>query len=89
LQELSGKAYQRDLDIALSDLYKQFEAWRQGKVDCWDLNGLIYKFHDGISRDLYKSYVMLGNSYNGFLVAYALGRGKYCVAKKLLMRFIS
>lgn len=74
LRELSGKAYQRDLDAALLDLYKQFEAWQQSKIDCWDLNDVIHKFHDGISRDLYKSYVMLGNSHNGFLVADALGR---------------
>ena len=56
------KAHKRELDSALLDLYKQFEKWKQNEIDCWELNDLIHKFHDGISRDLYKYYVMAPTS---------------------------
>lgn len=74
LRELLAIAYKRELDAALSNLCKQFEAWQQNEMDCWDLNDAIHKFHDGISRDLYKQYVMSGNSDHGWLVAHALDR---------------
>jgi hypothetical protein len=61
LCELSGKAYQRELDTALSELHKQFEEWQKNKIDCWDLNNIVHKFHNGISRELYKYYVMFSN----------------------------
>ena len=78
LRELSEKAYKRELDAALSDLHKQFETWRQDKIDCWDLNDSTHEFHDGISRELYKQYTMSGNSSHGFLVASALARKVLC-----------
>jgi hypothetical protein len=77
LHELLGVAYKRELDAALSDLHKLFEAWQQSKIDCWDLNDAIHKFHDGISRDLYKQYVMSGSRYY-LPVAYALARKILC-----------
>jgi len=77
LRELSGVAYKRELNSALSGLHKLFEAWQQSKIDCWDLNDAIHKFHDGISRDLYKQYVMSGPNYS-LLVAYALARKILC-----------
>ncbi|MCL5261469.1 MAG: hypothetical protein M1561_07380 [Gammaproteobacteria bacterium] len=77
LCELSGVAYKRELDSALSDLHKLFEAWQQNKINCWDLSDAIHKFHDGISRDLYKQYVMSGSHYS-LPVAYALARKILC-----------
>jgi hypothetical protein len=67
LRELSGKAYQRELDAALSDLEKQFNLWRQGEMDCWELEDLIHKFHNGIARELYKQYAY-GNAYDWHVV---------------------
>ena len=32
--------------------------WQDGEIDVFDPNDDIHRFHDGISRELYKQYVM-------------------------------
>lgn len=56
LRELISKAYTQELNNHLHELSLSFDEWRNNKIDCWDLNDIIHKFHDGISRDLYKLY---------------------------------
>ena len=63
LRELSGTAYQHELEAALLDLEKQFRLWVQGEIDCWELEELIHKFHNGIARELYMQYAY-GNNYD-------------------------
>lgn len=56
LRELISKAYTLELSSHLNELSNKFDDWKNQRIDCWDLNELIHKFHDGISRDLYKTY---------------------------------
>lgn len=56
LCELAGIAYERELDQELEKLYKQFNNWRDKKINGFELNELIHGFHQGISRYLWKFY---------------------------------
>ena len=58
VRRLGGIAYERELNNAASDLQAQFESWRKGEIDVFALNEQIHKYHNGISRDLYKQYTM-------------------------------
>ena len=64
VRKLSGIAYERELAKAAGDLREQFEAWRRGEIDVFELNERIHQFHDGISRDLYKQYAMAEAGWN-------------------------
>ena len=64
VRKLSGIAYERELAKAAGDLRDQFESWRRGELDVFELNERIHQFHDGISRDLYKKYAMGEASWN-------------------------
>jgi hypothetical protein len=72
LRKLVGEAHKQQLDTALSALHKEFERWEKNEINCFELNNLIHEFHDGISRDLYKQYIMAANSSHGYLVKLAL-----------------
>lgn len=56
LRKLLIQAYAKELDQHLLDLSMKFDDWKNKKIDCWDLNDHIHKFHDGISRDLFNTY---------------------------------
>jgi hypothetical protein len=58
IRRLAGLAHERELGAAAGQLGLQFERWRRGEIDVFALNQEIHLFHDGVSRDLYKSYVM-------------------------------
>jgi hypothetical protein len=77
LKELLIQAYTKELDQYLFDLSKKFDDWKDKKIDCWELNENIHKFHDGISRDLFNTYN--GGVDNIYLISRAL-------AKNLLRR---
>jgi len=72
LRELAGKAHERELTQALSDLEAGFKAWRKGEMSCFELSDLIHKFHDGTSRDIWKRYAYLKPDIS---VPAAVGRG--------------
>jgi len=71
LRKLLIKAYARELDQYLLDLSMKFDDWKNKKIDCWDLNDQIHKFHDGISRDLFNAYNARGVD-NIYMIARAL-----------------
>ena len=72
VRRLAGLAHERELISAAAELQAAFESWRTGKIDVFSLNEQIHKYHDGISRDLYKAYVM-GEAH--WSVASAIARG--------------
>jgi hypothetical protein len=58
IRRLAGLAHERDLSSAAGQLQSEFDRWRRGEIDVFVLNDSIHKFHDGISRELHKRYVM-------------------------------
>lgn len=56
LRKLLIQAYAKELDQHLLELSMKCDDWKNNKIDCWDLNDHIHKFHDGISRDLFNTY---------------------------------
>jgi hypothetical protein len=58
LRELNALAYARELETALAALERDFAWWRAGKIDPFELSDRIHAFHDGVSRDLWKTYEM-------------------------------
>jgi hypothetical protein len=72
IRRLAGLAHERELRSAAADLHAKFKEWRDGKIDVFALNEHIHKYHDGISRELYKRYAM-GEAH--WSVASAIARG--------------
>ena len=58
LRNLAGEAYEQELEEALTDLYDKFSVWGGKGMSAFDLSELIHEFHDGVSRTLYKTYVL-------------------------------
>lgn len=57
LRELGKIAYEKELKQYLEELYRHFEEWKQGKLDTFELNEFIHKYHNRDSRETYKSFV--------------------------------
>ena len=55
-QELANLAWHRELDEQIALLAKRFDEWREKKIDCFQLNDFIHKFHNGPSRKIWKHY---------------------------------
>ena len=72
LRKLAGLAYERELAKALDELYARFKEWKKGSVDSFELSDQIHKFHNGISRDLWKMY---DNRDNHIVIARAVANG--------------
>jgi hypothetical protein len=56
LRDLAARAYDRELSAALEELHRHFQRWKAEEIAAWDLNELIHKHHNGISRELYNMY---------------------------------
>ena len=56
LRQLAMIAYERELDQEMEKLSRQFDKWRSKKIDCFELSDLIHAFHQGASRDIWKTY---------------------------------
>jgi hypothetical protein len=58
LRDLAAAAYQQELEDALTDLYDAFHTWGRKGMSAFELNEKIHDFHNGLSRELYRIYVM-------------------------------
>jgi hypothetical protein len=58
IRRLAGLAHERDLSTAAGQLQSEFDRCRRGEIDVFALNDYIHTFHDGVSRELYKRYIM-------------------------------
>ena len=58
IRRLAGLAHEGELGTAAGQLQSEFERWRRGEIDVFALNDYIHRFHDGVSRELYKRYTM-------------------------------
>ncbi|RAK04160.1 hypothetical protein C8C77_13918 [Halanaerobium saccharolyticum] len=60
IRRLAGLAHERELEIALADLNLKFKQWENEELGPFELDEQIHKFHNKISREIFKKY----NSYN-------------------------
>lgn len=58
LRTLAAQAHENELNDAVTELFEKFTGWADKQMDVFELNHEIHKFHDGVSRDLYKLYVL-------------------------------
>lgn len=56
LRQLADVAYQRELDKELAVLEQKFQDWKDKKINGFELSEFIHKFHNDISRELWKIY---------------------------------
>lgn len=56
IREWAGVAHDRELSKGLLELYGHFDGWKRGEIAASDLNDLIHRFHDGASREIWKTY---------------------------------
>lgn len=64
LQDLSDRCHELEMSEALNELFDDFQKWKKGEIDVWDLNEKIHQHHDGTARSLYKFYDVLKNPQN-------------------------
>lgn len=56
LRDLAALAHERALARALEKLYSEFELWRNGALNVFDLNQSIHEFHNKTGRKIYSFY---------------------------------
>jgi hypothetical protein len=56
IRDWAGVAHDRELSKGLLELSSHFDRWKRGEIAASDLNDLIHRFHDGVSRDVWKTY---------------------------------
>ena len=56
IRELAAVAHERKPAVALGELEGDFARWRQGSIDAFEVSDRIHRFHDGVSRELWKQY---------------------------------
>lgn len=73
VRRLAAFAHERELKKALSDLNVKFKQWEKEKLDSFELDSEIHKFHNKISRENFKKY----NSYDmkEHFVSIAIAKG--------------
>ena len=59
MRELVSVAYERELRLELEKLADQFQLWKEDKIDTFDLETCVHKFHNGAARTLYNRYTGL------------------------------
>lgn len=72
LRDLATKAYNEELKKYLLDLYEKFNLWKNGEFTSILLANFIHRFHNGISKKLFRIYTNLDAS---LLVARAIALG--------------
>jgi hypothetical protein len=73
MRYLAGLAHEAELRRALEELSRDFQEWKAGEMDSFELSDRIHAFHDGPSRKIYVRYT--GRLDPQFLVEYALAEG--------------
>jgi hypothetical protein len=73
IREWAAVAYDRDLRHAFGELRSQFDRLERGEISPFELNELVHRFHDGISREIWKRYSK--SSHLGPAVAAAVADG--------------
>src|SRR4051794_16931206 len=73
IRELADLAHERELAAELTKLRASFDAWIAGQITPFELEQIIHRFHEGVSRQLYNRYS--SGSTLPHVVAVAIMRG--------------
>ena len=75
LNALVSAAHEEAMRRALAGLAADFDRWRRGEIDPFELADRIHKFHDGSSREIYNRFALRKTSDLPLLAAYSLMQG--------------
>jgi hypothetical protein len=56
VRQAAAMAHDRELSAALRDLRAEFDCWERGDITADQLNDGIHRFHDGMSREIWRRY---------------------------------
>jgi hypothetical protein len=56
VREWAGIAHDRDLHKALGERRAQFDRWERGEIDSVALNECVHRYHQDMSREIWKRY---------------------------------
>jgi len=56
LRDFAALAHERALARALDKLYAEFELWRNGTLNAFDISQSIHEFHNKTGRKIYSFY---------------------------------
>jgi len=70
---LVGLAHEAELSRALEQVYGDFQEWKSGRIDSFELTDRIRKFHNEPNRDIYLRFT--SGLDPRFLVQHALEEG--------------
>lgn len=73
LRSLAAMAYEAEMEEALSSLEDAFKAWRNKRMDAFELNEKIHRYHQGPAREIYNRYSV--QSMTDLMVAQAVASG--------------
>ena len=73
MRSLVGLAHETELGRALEVLYGDFQKWKSGEIDSFELSDRIHRFHYGANREIYLRYT--GRLDHRFLIQCALEEG--------------
>ena len=73
LKKLTAIANGRELTAALKELHAYFTEWQAKKIDSFELNDRIHKYHQETAREIWKMYNI--TKPGGMMVARALALG--------------
>jgi predicted cupin superfamily sugar epimerase len=74
MRSLVALAHEAELRRALEEVYGNFQEWKSGRIDSFELADRIHKFHDGPNREVYLRYT--GKLDYRWLVGHALEAGQ-------------
>ncbi len=56
LRELAAISYENEMEAHLQELLKSFDRWKKGKLNVFQLDEIIHKYHDIKARESYNAY---------------------------------
>ncbi|HKS80566.1 MAG TPA: hypothetical protein VJR23_03600 [Candidatus Acidoferrales bacterium] len=70
MRSIVGIAKEAKMRKALDELFADFQEWKAGSIDSFELSDRIHKFHNGPNREIYVRYTSRLDL--RFLIQYAL-----------------
>jgi len=56
IREYSMQAHEKELKNALAELAPKFKAWEAGEIGSGELSDLVYRWANGVNKELFKKY---------------------------------